>query len=428
MSAPGLPARRAAADCLAAILLEQKMLSEVAGGSDDRLSHLKGSERARAQSIALTVLRHLDRLDTVLQQFLQKQPPFRVLLALRIMASEILIDGIPPHAAVDGAVRLVRAQRKTQHLSGLTNAVSRRVAEHGPAIWPDLEPQPLPGWIEAAVAAAFGPEVPAALAKAHEQSPPTDLTLKDPSLADDLFQSLSATRLPTGSLRLAQQGQISRLDGYDRGDWWVQDAAAALPAQLLGDVSGKRVLDLCAAPGGKTLQLAAGGADVTALDISDDRLRRVRQNLTRTGLAANLVAADALTWSPAAPFDAILLDAPCSASGTLRRHPDLPYARPDPNLKPLLQIQRELLARAFDWLSDDGQLVYCTCSLLPAEGETQVESFLSDRSDARLVDWSQPDGWDAIWKTDQGFLRTRPDYWSETGGMDGFFAALIARA
>jgi len=343
--------------------------------------------------------------------------------ALRVAVAEIHLDRVPAHAAVDGAVRLAQAHPKGRHLSGLVNAVARRVAEGGAALWDAAPEAPLPDWIAAPVRAAWGAEALAAIEVAHRVAPPVDLTLRGPEV-----DGLDGDRLPTGSLRLRGRSRISALPGYEAGGWWVQDAAAALPARLLGAVAGLRVLDLCAAPGGKTLQLAAAGARVTALDISAPRLRRLRENLARTGLSAEIVVADALVWAPEAPFDAVLLDAPCSATGTLRRHPDLPHLRSGRELPALAELQAALLARAWTFLRPGGRLVYCTCSLLPAEGEARVAAFLEAAADARQI---RPDpaalGIEADWLDGAGALRTRPDFWAERGGMDGFYAALLEK-
>ncbi|MBL4874621.1 MAG: methyltransferase domain-containing protein, partial [Rhodobacteraceae bacterium] len=364
MSAPGMPARSAAAQLLHGVLHDGTMISELIDAKDGPLKDLPPSARARAQSLTLSTLRHLAPLDIVLDQFLNKSPPLKVRNALRLAANEMLVDGVAPHAAVDAAVRLVRESRKLQHLSGLTNAVARRVAEHGPEIWADMDPQELPAWLGKPVERAYGEDALQGIEAAHAKGAPLDLTLRKPADAEILAKELDAEILPTGSLRLQKPGQVSTMAGYDDGLWWVQDAAAAMPVQLLGNVKGKRVLDLCAAPGGKTMQLAAGGAEVIAVDISKDRLVRVAENLKRTKLTAKVIASDIVRWSPDKPVDMILLDAPCSATGTIRRHPDLPFGKSG-DLKPILRLQQKLLSRAFDWLKPGGQIVYCTCSLLP---------------------------------------------------------------
>jgi 16S rRNA (cytosine967-C5)-methyltransferase len=265
---------------------------------------------------------------------------------------------------------------------------------------------------------AYGRDVVTAIEAVQATAPPMDLTLRAGAEAPE------GEVLSTGSLRLADRGQVSTLLGYEAGGWWVQDAAAALAAPLLGDVKGLRVLDLCAAPGGKTMQLAAMGAEVTALDISAPRMARVAENLARTGLAAQCVVADALQWVPDAPFDAILLDAPCSATGTIRRHPDLPFVKDGSEIAGLVDLQAQLLDRALGWLRPGGRLVYCTCSLLPEEGEGQLAAALARHPGLRVVAPALP-GLDPAWITEQGGLRLRPDYWADKGGMDGFFMACL---
>lgn len=389
------------------------------------LDRLAPPDRARAQALATTTLRHLGRIDALLDRFLTRRPPAPALDALRLATTEMRIDGVPPHAAVDAAVRLAGASGKGKALTGLVNAVARRVSE-AEAAWDETPEAPLPDWIDRPLAAAWGRDTADRIAAAARETPPLDLTPRDPAAASALAADLGASLLPTGSLRLTGRAQISGLHGYESGAWWVQDAAAALPVRLLADVSGRRVLDLCAAPGGKTLQLAASGAQVTALDISDARLARLRANLQRTGHAAEIVAADALAWQPDAAFDAIVLDAPCSATGTLRRHPDLAFLPRD--LAPFTALQKSLLDRAWTWLAPGGNLVYCTCSLFPDEGENQVARFLADHPDAGIGTPDparlgvHPDWIDAI-----GALRLRPDFWPETGGMDGFYAARLVR-
>jgi 16S rRNA (cytosine967-C5)-methyltransferase len=233
--------------------------------------------------------------------------------------------------------------------------------------------------------------------------------------------------LPTGSTRLHDAGQVTALPGYGKGDWWVQDAAAAIPVRILAPKPGEKILDLCAAPGGKTLQLAAAGADVTALDVSETRLARVHENLKRTGLKATVVAGDALEHQ--GQYDAILLDAPCSATGTIRRHPDLPFAKDGSEFGELIELQARMLAHAWSLLKPGGRLVYCTCSLLPDEGEVQVEEALDQHPDMS-VDRAALNiaGIESEWITEEGGLRLRPDYWADLGGMDGFYIARLNKS
>lgn len=400
------------------------MISELTGANGP-LNSLPPNERARAQSLTLGVLRNLIPLDTVLAQFMQKEPPSIVLNALRILAFETILDGIPAHAAVDAAVRQVRANKKTHRMSGLTNAVGRRVVENGAGIWAELEPNELPKWISSRIRKSYGSDVIRAIELVCAQEPPLDIILKSGADSTALLQEKDAIRMPTGTIRFAKAGQVTKLPGYDAGDWWVQDAAAALPVRMLGEITGKTALDLCAAPGGKTMQLADAGAQVTAVDISSTRLKRVQENLKRTKLQANLITADLLGWSTEQKYDVILLDAPCSASGTLRRHPDLPHVRPDPNLKPLLQLQSKLIDRALGWLAPGGKLLYCTCSLLPAEGEEQINAALSRHEGLSIMVPAMIEGLPDGALTDKNTLRLRPDFWADLGGMDGFFAAVL---
>ena len=426
MAVPGFAPRLAAANLLKGVLEEGRLLSDLIQSDSGPLASLPPQGKARAQSLASHTLRNLGRIDTVLDQFLQKEPPIYARNALRLAACEMLVDGIAPHAAVDAAVRLVKNNRQTQHLSGLANAVARRVAEHGPEMWPDLDPTPLPANLAKPFAKTYGRKAVADFEAAHEAGAPLDITLHPSVDVEALREALEAELLPTGSLRLKDWGQVSAMPGFDEGAWWVQDAAAAIPAKLLGDLTGKTVLDLCAAPGGKTMQLAAAGGDVTALDLSPHRMERVRENLARVELKAKVVVSDVLDYAPSKKFDAILLDAPCSATGTIRRHPDLPYAKKEMELNTLLNLQKDMLAEASKWLAPEGEIIYCTCSLFPEEGEEQVEAFLATHPDFEQLE-AKAEGVDAAWRDANGGLRLRPDYWAERGGMDGFYIAHLKK-
>ena len=388
-----------------------------------------GPERAQALSLADLTLRRLGQIDDVLGQFVDRKPKGTGLQILRLMAAELLFEGTPAHAAVDLAVRLAQGGRGTARLSGLINAVGRRVAEQGAGLLAEHDPGPMNmrGWLRERLIKDWGRDTALAIAEGHLSPAPHDLTLRDAEDLKPLAQETGGTILPTGSLRLPGRPQISALPGFEQGAWWVQDAAAALPARLIPSPGGKRVLDLCAAPGGKTMQLAAMGADVTALDISEGRLKRLRENLERTGLSARIVIADALEWEPDRPFDAILLDAPCSATGTIRRHPDLPYRTSAKGLKALTELQARLLDRAAAWTAPGGTVIFCTCSLFPAEGELQAKAFLERHPDFAR----QPIGEDEIpaeFRNRAGDMRTRPDHWTDEGGLDGFFASRLTRA
>ncbi len=423
---PGFAARRAAVQILRAVLEERHQLSDLVGSSGP-MAGLSGPDRARAQRLATTTLRHLDRADLVLSQFMEHTPPHAALAILRVAVVELCQEGEAAHGVVDTAVNLMRRSRKASKLSGLANAVLRKVAEHGPEIWPDLDPQPLPKWLRRRVIHIYNEDIVRAMEAAHLAGAPIDLSLRDKTATDDWAKTLDAEILPTGSLRLRNSAQVTELPGFEDGAWWVQDAAAALAVNLLNPQPGEAILDLCAAPGGKTLQLAAAGADVVALDVSIDRMSRVEENLRRTGLDATTITADALNWTPDQQFDAILLDAPCSATGTIRRHPDLPHVKHGKELDALFELQAQLMDRAADMLKPGGRLVYCTCSLLTEEGERQAK-LAKER--LGLIDIA-PDvdslGIDPAWVSPQGGLRLRPDYWADKGGMDGFYMIALGK-
>jgi len=418
---PGFAARAGALHMIDAVLDGGGMLDEAG---------LSGSpaERAEAHGLADLTLRRLGQIDDALGRFVQRMPKPPVDHVLRLMAAELIFVGTAPHAAVDLAVRLVKARSGAAKLAGMVNAVGRRLAEQGAEIAAGQDAAALntPRWLWRRLAADWGAPATRAIAEAHLTPAPHDLTLKHPLQAAALVDALGAESLPTDSLRLPGRPQISAMPGYATGDWWAQDAAAALPARLIPALKGKRVLDLCAAPGGKTLQLAAAGAEVTALDIRDHRMARLAENLARTGLTAETVVADALHWTPARPFDAILIDAPCSATGTIRRHPDLPHRFPARGIElaPLTALQAQLLDRAAGWLAPGGLLVFCTCSLFRAEGEDQAKAFLTRQPGFSRVPVAAGEaGIPAEFLTPEGDLRTRPYFWIERGGRDGFFAA-----
>ena len=407
--AEGVVARATAVAILDGVLGEGRMLSDFSGGD------LAPADRARALRLAETVLRHLEPADKLLEKHLRKAPPLTVRNTLRLAVVE-RAEGAPAHGTVNAAVEITRqGGKRTAHLAGLVNAVLRALPETF-----TLTPQKLPRWLRQPLVHTWGRDAVTAIEAVQAQEPPLDLTLRPG------FPAPEGELLPTGSLRLRSPGQLSTLPGYAEGGWWVQDAAAALPARLLQPQPGERVLDLCAAPGGKTLQLAAAGAEVTALDISGPRMARLEANLARTGLTATLVIADALHWQPDAPFDAILLDAPCSATGTIRRHPDLPFVKDGSELPALTALQTALLDRALGWLKPGGRLVFSTCSLLPEEGEAQVAAALH-RHPGLTVDFADLPGIDPAWRTPDNALRLRPDYWAEKGGLDGFFLARLRK-
>ncbi len=407
--AEGMAARATAVAILDGVLGEGRMLSDVSAPD------LAPADRARALRLAEAVLRHLEPADKLLDRNLRKAPPLTVRNVLRLATVERAL-GAPGHGVVNAAVEIVRQGKRTVHLAGLVNAVLRTLPEGD--VFAGLPSQKMPRWLRQPLVHTYGRDAVSAIEAIQAVEPPLDLTFRAG------FPLPDGLALPTGSLRLTGAvGQISSLPGYAEGGWWVQDAAAALPARLLGVRPGERVLDLCAAPGGKTLQLAAMGAEVTALDISAARMARVSANLLRTGLRAQAVVADALEWQPDAAFDAILLDAPCSATGTIRRHPDLPFVKDGSEVASLVALQAALIDRALGWLKPGGRLVFATCSLLPEEGEQQVTAALA-RHAGLGVERAELSGVEPGWWSETG-LRLRPDYWAEHGGMDGFFLARL---
>lgn len=409
---------------LIAVLDERRTLDDALAHAE-RFDRLDGRDRAFARAIVSATLRRLGGIDATLARFLHKPLPEDAHLGralLRTGAAQALALDTPAHAVVSETVAVARADRKAAGFAGLINAVLRKTCTEGRASFAALPAgADLPAWLYTRWRAAYG-DAAAAIAASLRAEPPLDLTLK--AARPD---GLEATPL-LGSLRLpAGSPPLETLAGYDEGAWWVQDAAAALPARLLGDVRGERVLDLCAAPGGKTMQLAAAGAAVTALDIAEPRLSRLGENLSRTGLAAERVCADALGWAAPAPFDAVMLDAPCTATGTVRRHPDVAWLRRPGDIRTLAALQAKLLARAAGFVRPGGRLVYAVCSLEPEEGPEIVAAAL------RSGDWTRAPinpgevfGAAAL-VTPEGDLRTLPSHFAAQGGIDGFYAARLVR-
>lgn len=450
-------ARVAAAEVLIAVLDRARAL-------DDALSEtrsfaaLEGRDRAFARALATAGLRRLGGVNAVLSRFLERPLPESAQHAralLHIGATQLLVLGTPPHAAVGETVEAANSLRQARGFAKLMNAVLRRVAREGQALFASLPPgADVPAWLYARWRAAYGEEAERIAASLREE-PPLDLTVK--SDAAGWAEKLGGVLTPTQSVRLlpfslaekapgdegrtdarggegngsresetARRGGIDSLPGFSEGAWWVQDAAAALPAQALGDVRGKRVLDLCAAPGGKTLQLAAAGAQVTAVDKSEARLKRLHENLARTKLEAEVICADALDYRAENPFDAVLLDAPCTSTGTLRRHPDVAWLRRPSDIRALADLQQQLLQAAAAQLKPGATLVYAVCSLEPEEGPGIVAQALKQgwrRNGIRPGEISGADDF----LTPDGDLRTLPSHWPHIGGLDGFYVARLQR-
>ena len=430
---PGLAARRIAADGLDGVLRRRTALDEQLSGKGAHpgIATLADRDRALMRRLTATVLRRLGTLRDVVGKFLERGFPAdapRTETILLLGAAQILWLEVPDHAAVDLSVRLAQADRRASRYVGLVNAVLRRVAQDKPAA-ESSRLHDTPEWLLKRWTTAYGKDNARAIAAANAQEPGLDVTVK--TNAGEWADRLHGRVLPTGSVRTLAQGAVSLLPGFSEGAWWVQDAAASMPARLFGDLGGKRVADLCAAPGGKTAQLAQAGAQLTAIDRAPARLARLRENLTRLSLSAEVVAADVLEFQ-AEPFDAVLLDAPCSSTGTIRRHPDVPWLKTESDITALTELQRKLIERAVELTRPGGTLIYCVCSLEPEEGELQIADLVArdDRVERVPISPAEAFGHPEL-LNNAGELRTLPFHFSDSeprwGGLDGFFAARLRR-
>lgn len=472
-SLPGLEARRLAQRLIDGVLLKGRALedgleAEDAGG---RIARMEARDRGFARLMAATVLRRHGSLSAVLSSFIERPLPIvaaRARTILLLGAAQVLLLGTPAHAAINLAVEQCRRDPEARRFDKLANAVLRRVATNGAAVmagldWPSID---VPPWLWARWLAAYGDDPVASvsarrIAAASLAEAPLDVVVKDQGTARDWTSRLGGRLLATGSIRLTEHGRIEELPGYSDGAWWIQDAAAALPARLLAEVRDLKIADLCAAPGGKTAALAAAGAQVTAVDVSASRQIRMHTNLQRLGLnsVVETVTADILQWSPAEPFDAVLLDAPCTSTGTIRRHPDLMHLKRPEDAARLAGLQAAMLKRAAGFVKPGGTLIFCTCSLEPEEGALQIASFLASSPQfvRRPIMAAEIDA-EQDWLTVDGDLRTLPCHTPRAltletpaaelntapsaadksdpliikpaapiGGMDGFYAARLVK-
>ena len=423
--------RAVALDILQAVLRQRLPLDDLLAGHHD-LPAMPARDRAFVRALVATTLRRLGQIDAILTACLERPLPARATAIedlLRLGLAQLLFLRVPAHAAVDTTVALVARRGGEAGFKGLVNAVLRRVDREREALLAATAAVAnLPDWLRWSWVDAYGAETAAAIAAALADEPPLDFTVRgDP---EAWAPALGATILPTGSLRRPAElgGAIEGLPGFAEGAWWVQDAAAALPVRLLGDVAGRRVADLCAAPGGKTAQLAAAGAAVIAVDRSAPRLQKVADNMTRLGLAAELVVAAAAQWQPPDALEAVLLDAPCSATGTIRRHPDIAWLKRPADVAKLALLQDRLLAAAVQCLAPGGRLVFCTCSLQPEEGPARVAALIAQGApvEREPIDPAEIAGQREL-LTAEGDLRTLPCHWPQQGGLDGFYAARLRR-
>lgn len=435
---PGFAARKVAADILGNVAHKHRPLDgelELQSGHSG-FRALEPKDRALVRAILGAALRHRGEISEILTRLLDRDIPEktgRVLDILHVAIAQMIYLDIPDRAAVSLAVDHASADSRSRVYKGLVNGVLRRLGREREMMTEDLDGEVLntPEWLFTRWRETYGEETARKIAAAHQHEAALDISVKsDPK---EWAERLEGVLLAGKTIRLSRKGAVDGLAGFEEGAWWVQDLAASLPARLLGDVSGQTVADLCAAPGGKTAQLAASGGKVTAVDISKGRLKRLSQNMDRLGLSVETVVADLRKYDPPEPFDAILLDAPCSATGTIRRHPDVPWLKRERDIETLAEIQKELLERVAGWLKPGGQMVYCTCSMERDEGEAQIEAFLKAHPDFRLVPVAGEEigGLNAC-ISPEGYVRTLPfhsvDPNSELTGLDGFFAARLQRS
>ena len=422
-------ARDVALELIGAVLRRKRPLDDAIEESA-AMHQLAGRDRAFARLLVATVLRRLGQIDALIAQCLNVPLAPRAMLVqdiLRLGVAQLLFLRTPPHAAVATSVDLAQSRGFVSH-KGLVNAVLRRLSIEGPERIETQDAPRLntPDWLWQSWSRAYGEPTARAIATAHLKEAPLDLSLRND--AETWGAALEGVLLPTGTLRRAAGGALATLPGYAEGAWWVQDAAAALPARLFGDVAGRDVIDLCAAPGGKTAQLATAGARVTAVDRSARRLERLVANLKRLDLAVEAVGADALSWRPPRPAEAVLLDAPCSTTGAIRRHPDVPHLKSPEDVARLSMVQENLLLAAIDMLRPGGMLVYCTCSLESEEGPERIESLLhSGAPVARIGIEADEIGAEPEWITPEGDLRTLPCHFHAYDGIDGFYCARLVK-
>lgn len=427
---PGLSARIAATRILAAVLEKKTSLDGMldAENGNPVYRSLSIADRALVRAIVNSALRHLPRLEATLSMLLDGPLPqgarslHHVLL---VGAAQMIYLDVPDHSAVDLAVEQAHRDPRNKRFVKLVNAVLRRLGREKADIAQAIAKIPvLPEWFYERLVAAYGEEVAARISEAQLTPSSIDLTVKsNPAL---WAEKLGGTVLPNGSVRLGEfEGQIPSLEGFSEGQWWVQDLAASMPVKLMGDVSGKRVADLCAAPGGKTAQLALAGAKVTALDQSGNRLKRLKENLARLGLSAETVEVNMLKFDPEDRFDAVLLDAPCSSTGTLRKHPDVCWTKDAGDIAKLAALQGQMLRYALGLVKPGGIVVFSNCSLDPSEGEEMVAAVLAENPEIQRVPVrkEQWPGMEAAITAD-GDLRTTPDMF---GGVDGFFSSVLRK-
>ncbi len=432
MAGPPADRRRAGLERLVALdalvaCLEDRVPLDGALERDRRFGLLDSRDRALVRTVTAQACRCLGQIDALIAVALERPLPARARIVraiLRLGTAQLLFLGFAPHAAIDSSVRLAHA--RARGMAPLVNAVLRRLQREGQTLLADQDPPVLntPSWLQRSWRDAWGDRAASAIARANLARPELDVTVAED--AEAWAARLGGRVLSTGSIRVASTGAVTDLPGYDCGRWWIQDTAASFPARLLGDVAGRRVLDLCAAPGGKTAQLALAGARVTAIDVSGKRMARLQANMKRLGCTIETRIADAATWRASTPFDAVLLDAPCSGTGTIRRHPDIPWIRNRADVCRLAGLQRRMIVNALANLSRQGVLVYAACSLEPEEGEAHLGHLGHDCA----IDAIDPDEVPGLAEavTGEGCLRILPTHLAREGGLDGFFAMRLRQS
>ena len=418
--------RRLALDVLGRVFADQRTFDDAFAGHT-KLELMEPRDRAFARLLVTTVLRRRGQIDEALDRYLKKAPDPKVRNILRLGAAQLMFLKTPPHAAVGETVEL--AVGRASYAAGLINAVLRRLGNElvGIEKRQDVERLNLPDWLWESWSKAYGEETARAIAKVQLEEPPLDVTIKgDPK---PWAKAFDGTLLGGQSIRRpvsAAGGQVNDLPGYDSGKWWVQDVAATLPARLLGPVAGRHVIDLCAAPGGKTAQLAAAGAKVTSIEVSEKRAERLRENLERLQLDAEVIVADAMEWRAPEPAVLALLDAPCTATGTIRRHPDIVWQKTPDDVARMADIQAKLIRTTIDMLVPGGILIYAVCSLQPEEGEGLIQRVLAEGVPLQRIPINEAELFGLpVTTTEKGEVRTLPSHLADQGGMDGFFIARL---
>lgn len=419
--------RRLALDVLGRVFADQRTFDEAFAGHS-KLELMEPRDRAFARLLVTTVLRRRGQVDEAVDRYLKKAPDPKVRNILRLGAAQLMFLETPVHAAVGETVEL--ASGRASYAQGMINAVLRRLANELAGIdkRQDAARLNLPDWLWESWTRTYGEQVSRAIAEVQQKEPPLDITVKDvPDLwakkLDGKVVGGQTIRCPPG-----RGGTIESLPGYEQGAWWVQDVAATLPARLLGPLQGRHVVDLCAAPGGKTAQLASAGAKVTSIEASEKRAERLRENLQRLKLDAEVIIADALEWRAPTPAVLALLDAPCTATGTIRRHPDIAWQKTPDDVARMAELQEKLIRTTIDMLVPGGILIYAVCSLQPEEGEGLIEKVLKAGLPLARVPIAKEELFGLpVDVTDKGEVRTLPSHLADQGGMDGFFIARLQR-